>query len=219
MMRRERKHVVAPGVGRLTEAVQAYTKFYRFVDETIARDVEETGEDLSCAIGCAACCRHVISLSVPEAINLMGEFGKDHFRMKSFKAIVTPKIAKQMILLQKGKTLDDLREQGGECVFLRDDGSCLVHQWRPCICRVRTSFDDPHKCAFPTEEIRRLDVDTIAARFSDVERRVGKDLRLPIVAMPLPIALTFARAAFTDGLYELRNSLKRLAVTGAQVRT
>lgn len=205
--RNQRKRVVAPGVGRLTEIVSAYTKFYRYVDETMAADIEDTGEDPSCSQGCAACCRQVIQVSVPEMANLMYQFGKDHFRMNALNHRWS-RIVDQVALLQKGKSLDELREQGVRCVFLQDDDTCLVHAWRPCICRVRVSFDDPNQCAIPDAEIRRLDISTISERFIKVDKTVSRELRVSTVAMPLPIALTFARTAFQEGLYVMRKGLK-----------
>jgi len=207
MFRKSQKRVTAPGVGRLTSAVDAYTKLYRIVDETIEDGIDETGEEVSCKAGCAACCRQVISISVPEAVNLMYKFGRDSIRMGNLNRL-WPKIVGQVALLQKGKSLEELRDHGVECVFLRDDGSCLVYAFRPCICRVRLSFDDPNQCAIPGAEIRQLDVSSIGEKFGKVERDVGKDLRLSTVPMPLPVALTFARSAFQDGLYVLRNGLK-----------
>lgn len=207
MFRKSQKRVTAPGVGRLTSAVDAYTKLYRIVDETIEDGIDETGEEVSCKAGCAACCRQVISISVPEAVNLMYKFGCDSIRMGNLNRL-WPKIVGQVALLQKGKSLEELRDHGVECVFLRDDGSCLVYAFRPCICRVRLSFDDPNQCAISGAEIRQLDVSSISEKFGKVERDVGKDLRLSTVPMPLPVALTFARSAFQDGLYVLRNGLK-----------
>jgi len=204
---RAKKKVVAPGVGRLTEAASTYTKLYRHIDEAMVADIEETGEEISCSKGCSACCRQVILVSVPEVVNLMYQYGRDSLRMNELNKI-WPKIVGQVALLQKGKSLAELRENGVSCVFLRDDGACQVYAWRPCVCRVRVSFDDPNQCAIPDAEIRQLDLTEMSARFAKVDKSVSRDLRISTVAMPLPVALTFARAAFQDGLYVLRDSLK-----------
>jgi Fe-S-cluster containining protein len=206
-MRGGRKRVVAPGVGRLVETVNAYSKLYRYIDETMTDDIEEAGADVSCSRGCGACCRQIILVSVPETINLMYKFGQDSFRLNALEKLL-PRIVGQVALLQKGKTVNELQDQGVTCVFLKDDESCLVHEWRPCVCRVRISFDDPGQCAIPDAEIRQLDLTSISERFSKVDKAVSRDLRISTAAMPLPVALTFARVAFKDGLYVLRDSLK-----------
>lgn len=200
------KRVSAPGVGRMLESVKRYTSFYKTVDAQVQTDIAAANRPVSCKLGCDACCRRVISISVFEAVNLLHAFSQDSFRAGRLNK-VWPKVADQMAILQKGTTADDMRELGTECVFLMDN-QCIVYNWRPCTCRVQTSFSDASQCAIPDAEIEYLDVSEIATSFTQLSNAIGKDLRVTTVPMPLPVALTFARAAFQDGLYSLRGSLK-----------
>jgi len=186
--------------------VKRYKDLHEEASAAVAAGIEAAEEKCECSAGCTACCRGVISVSVPEAIYIFHAFAQDKFRAARLPKI-WERITDQVALLHKGMSVADLLEKGVECVFLHD-GGCLVYNWRPVLCRARTSFDDPAKCAITDSEIYQLDVTPIAEKLHKVTGEIGRELRLSTAAMPLPIAFSFARSAFDEGLYALRDSLK-----------
>lgn len=202
------KKVSAPGVGVMRDVVQSFGKLHQKIDEFINDGIEEAPLPISCAEGCDACCRQIISISVPEAIYILSEYGRDLIRANILNKL-WKNVVQQVVLLQSGKPLTDVNESGEKCVFLID-GRCRIYAWRPYVCRARTSFDDPNQCLIPDAQIQQLDVSELREKVQKVSHAVGNELRLPVQVMPLPLALTFAHVGFKDGLYKLRDSLKAL---------
>lgn len=97
------------------EVVEALLAEYRAavakIDAAVAAVVERRRDDLACAKGCASCCVAGLEVLPVEAFALEQHLGAH-----------PPRSAPG----SRG---------GGACVFLDDDGACLVYEARPVLCR------------------------------------------------------------------------------------
>ncbi len=190
---------IVPLLHRLSDAAQS-------LEEKEARGA---GQPISCAKGCAACCRMLVPVSVPEAFalrNLILSLPQE--RRQALTARVA---ASHMRLEQAGllKRLMDLAESSGQltdedmepmnqdyyalrlpCPFLENE-VCSIYDHRPSACRELLVTTPADLCQdLAKNPVRPLPVSvrmstTFALLWSDLVGGAGK-------LIPLPIALDWA---------------------------
>jgi Fe-S-cluster containining protein len=190
----------------------------RLADEMSALAVgeaERLGRRIPCRKGCAACCRHLVPLSPPEAFQLAedvsqlrGSTGRsvlagfaDGFRRMTETALpadlqhLPPDIGKKALADAAGRWYATLNL---DCPLLRG-GQCLLYAHRPVACRCYHVLSPPrfceegggpggHRLGLPlsiTEALCQLASEMEAA---------------PPQAVPLPMALSWAASNVPRGL-------------------
>lgn len=175
---------VNPGPMRLTGLLKtAYALTNSLVQRANAVE-EQAGRAISCRAGCGACCRHMVPVSIPEALAIVNVIdGLEHERrtvvLKRFGAAVSVFEQRQMIdrLLDPTLTNDPFLPISREyfelqiaCPFLEDE-SCGIHEHRPVACRDYNVTSPAAWCAKP------------------YDHEIAK------VPMPLPLSVPLARTA------------------------
>jgi len=122
---------IAPAVAR---------KVHIAINEVLERDRKESANsgDIRCRKGCHHCCRGPVEIWPQEAA-LLVEIAR--------KAGV--EIDQARLERQNRYTMDNWQEQPAAdkaCVFLGNDGSCTVYEFRPNACRKLLVVSDPALC-------------------------------------------------------------------------
>jgi Fe-S-cluster containining protein len=164
--------------------------------------VEATGQHLSCRVGCAACCRHLIPLSETEAFHLaelISAMAEDQKRR------VTARFAEVLQSLTACGMLDRLRfiaplnaeelfrlgveyfQLGLACPFLENE-LCSIYPGRPSSCREYLVTSPAVNCSAPrADNTTRVD---LPAKLSRILYRFGDGLgEQPPRWLPLPLLL------------------------------
>jgi len=89
----------------------------------------------SCSAGCHFCCYGEIQLSYVEATVI-------YSAIKQFNIPVD----KQLVDRQNRKAHHRLRYANKRCAMLDEKGMCKIYEYRPTICRLYNSVDDPKEC-------------------------------------------------------------------------
>lgn len=130
--------------------------------------VENQGEEISCKMGCGACCRQPVPLSeaetyqIAELVENMPEprrsevkdkFQKafDHFAKIGWFEKLEKTASSEPEVRQQ--TLTDYFEEGIPCPFLEDE-SCSIHESRPTVCREYLVTTPATKCENPDPTVR-----------------------------------------------------------------
>lgn len=150
------------GPMRLAELVPtAYELTNILVGRAVKRE-EAAGRPVSCKAGCAACCRHMVPVSVPEAFYIADLIDSlEPSRRDDLMARFDANVA----VLESGQLIDELLDPeytdepilaiarqyfslGMACPFLVDE-SCSIHPHRPVGCRVFNVTSPAALCADP----------------------------------------------------------------------
>jgi Fe-S-cluster containining protein len=149
-----------------------------------ADQVRERGETVSCRAGCAACCRHVVPLSEPEAralvalvermdeprrTEVMSRFEAGRKRLEeSCLPVKLDEVCDSMDDVQR-YAVEYLR-LGIPCPFLENE-NCSIYPDRPLICREYLVTSPAANCARPSADTIRMV--PMPARISAALIRVG----------------------------------------------
>jgi len=166
--------------GRVSPA--ALLPLYRGMAEQLTalavKAAEESGERVSCRMGCAACCRQVVAVSALEARELVKRAErlpeplrtrvKERFAAARRRLEVeAPHLIPRMLNPQDFATdaphaADELLEFGREylrlridCPFLEDE-KCSIYEHRPVACRQYVVVSPPEHCATLSPQVRAL---------------------------------------------------------------
>ena len=136
------------GTANLSEIVPAARDLSEVTIETFVEEISRRGEKVSCRKGChAACCRHLmVSLSVPEALSMVGEVDSQdaESRTRTIRSCATvaakirnhfkdtPSVTAGHQL--KDGILDSYMDLDVECPFLLEN-CCSIYRQRPMTCR------------------------------------------------------------------------------------
>jgi Fe-S-cluster containining protein len=197
---------IVPVMRRLGEQAQAL--------ET--KRVNKAGERISCAKGCAACCRMLVPVSAPEAFALQSFVAE---LSEGSRQALLKKVTESQLALDKAGLLPRLYELAESeeqlqdadmeainhdyytlrlpCPFLKDE-TCSIYEHRPAACRELQVTSPAEYCQ---------DMETNPVRALPVPVRVGTALSLlwrelaggPARLIPLPIALDWAARHSTAG--------------------
>jgi Fe-S-cluster containining protein len=186
-------------------------------DEATAR-LEAAGGAVSCAPGCGACCRHLVPVSLVEAVGIADTIAAME---PARRAVIEARFAEaerkligsrlldpaspvgtRRLVAHAGHSTDDPLDrltrayfaQQIPCPFLEQE-SCSIHEARPTACRQHLVSTPSARCRLPFDEPA---VETI-----DIAARVGPALMwaaheaaaLPPVMVPLILAPEWAATA------------------------
>jgi len=198
-------------------------------DSYISKSLEEAkkrGESVSCREGCAACCRQLVTASVPEACALLDaiEALPDKERQGAEERFAdTERRLQEAGLLEPVESINEpsldgeshyhlasrVYRLGASCPLL-ESGRCVAYAERPVACREYYVTSPAEACSDPfVNMIRsvRLGVslrDTLASFCADV-------LRSELELVPLPLLMRWGRRR--EGIRLRRWNARRLAET------
>jgi Fe-S-cluster containining protein len=95
------------------------------------------GERVGCAAGCGTCCHQAVDVTIPEAILLALEIGRDGDPRKPIARARADEFA--------ARTDSERFKKPIRCPLLGEDGNCSVYESRPIVCRGYYS-DSRAKC-------------------------------------------------------------------------
>lgn len=143
----------------------------QFADNLIGLGIAATearGESVSCRVGCAACCRHLVPLAESEARHLADVTRRlpQPLRDRVHERFVSAKrrlIDTTLMATLEAPAQHDTTEAGVaylrlaiDCPFLEEE-QCVIYQDRPFACREYLVTSPAENCQNPTPEtIRRL---------------------------------------------------------------
>ncbi len=208
--------------GQITTRVEAPTGFipvtaivplmHRLGQEAQALEVtrvESAGKHLSCAKGCAACCRMLVPLSIPETLAVRAHV--ESLPAEQRERIVARFAQTKSLLSSHGlweqlsalcEPIQDSDEGTLEtvnrryygiqvpCPFLEEE-LCTIYEHRPAACRELVVTTPAEHCA----DLTNRPVEAIAAplRMSTVLGLLWQELtEVPARLIPLPLALEWA---------------------------
>ena len=169
------------------------------VVEGVEQIVQENGDEISCRMGCAACCRQYVPISPAEArllVELVAEMPeprrsiiKQRFeeavqRFKESEVLEPAMNYNRLPEAKRMKMVKDYFQLEIACPFLEDE-SCSIYADRPLICREYLVISSPKHCATLDEDhIKRLKLPvSVAETFSNMEgaRRTGENPCIPLI--------------------------------------
>jgi len=147
-----------PGEGTLTELVPMARDLTELMISRRIADLSNKGLKIACQKGChAACCRYLISVSVPEAMTMVAESAalpKD----QSNHIINSCRRTSKQIQLQmaqadingarniaRNNLLAWYKELNVSCPFL-ENNCCTIYHRRPIVCRECLAVGSPDQC-------------------------------------------------------------------------
>lgn len=95
------------------------------------------GEKIGCSAGCGSCCHQAVDVTIPEAILLALEIGRDGDPRKPEVRARADEFA--------ARTPEDRFKKPIRCPMLGVDGRCSVYEMRPVVCRSYYS-DSRERC-------------------------------------------------------------------------
>jgi Fe-S-cluster containining protein len=170
---------------------------------------EAKGRTISCKAGCAACCRHLALISDVEAraladlverapeprrSDLRARFAAAARRLRDSALIDRIDVAGGLSADRLMALARDYFRAGIDCPFLEDE-RCSIYAERPMVCRRMIATSPAAYCADPDDDrVQLLRVPMLAA--ATLLLTSDEDPPQP-AAMPLPLALDWARASPT----------------------
>jgi Fe-S-cluster containining protein len=121
--------------GRLKDdGIQGLMEYANQYLDAIHEKVDMAGKT-TCSSGCSFCCYTDINLSTFEAsyINAVIE----HYDIK---------VDEVRLKKQQTKKWHRLKHNDKRCVMLSEEGSCMIYDYRPVICRLWNSTEEPKHC-------------------------------------------------------------------------
>lgn len=186
---------------------KAFKMADRIAREGIEREAK-LGSRVSCAKGCAACCRWLVCLSMPEALYMHERFHtlETRRRKKIFCRFLRAKESLEENGLVEVLKRDLTREHGDltfdhrlyllsrryhalqlSCPFLEEE-ACSIYPWRPTKCRQYYVTSPANWCVDPFEKnVRRV---SLAQNVTDVLAKIAADLlgeAWRLIALPLAL--------------------------------
>ena len=152
--------------------------------------------NVTCKKGCASCCYLQIYVSLPEAVALAEQIGKD----PKHTAEVLKKCYEQLPKLNPDNALHF--KQMLPCVLLDEETkTCTAYEARPTACRHHYVVSPASNCSPLAEntEIERLNLEKVDAFVLGESLRVLKQHQLPALLAPIPVALLWAFRLLAEG--------------------
>jgi Fe-S-cluster containining protein len=158
--------VVPTGNTTLTELLPVLQNLSSNIIDSAAQLAGREGYNISCRLGCAACCRHLIPLSIFEA-ELLAEWIRTlpaerqaELALRFEATLVALRDSGLLVRMdtalampgsaeEKALAVDYLRE-GVACPFLENE-LCIIHPIRPLICREYIVTSPAENCVDPTK--------------------------------------------------------------------
>ena len=112
-----------------------------------------------CKMGCSACCHTQVSVTLDEALLL------EH-KIQEGIALDQERLEMQMRALNNSEDYYKLSFKDRKCLFLSEEGSCLVYHDRPSVCRTNVVLGTPAQCdtsvkILPTQLVKTQKADLV----------------------------------------------------------
>lgn len=156
-------------------------KLQQFVDATIAQGPKL---EISCKNGCSACCHLEVEVTNYEAEILTQLIRDGHL-------IDQDRLKKQSERsLQDPKWKQGIKDKENKCVFLNNEGSCSIYDFRPVMCRRHAVTSPAINCETIGSSITvryspRVDV-LISAANEDPNLKIGPMAKMLRLSLNLP---------------------------------
>jgi len=125
-------------------AANMHTAIDTLIEEDKRRSPDEY-EKVRCSKGCAFCCELYVTVTEQEA-ELLVEGAKENGW-----EIDRARLEKQ-ISFTDGKAWAAAPREERRCVFLAENGTCAVYEYRPMACRCLFVFSEPSECNVETSK-------------------------------------------------------------------
>ena len=155
-----------PGEGGVAELVPMARELLDLMASIAVSGAIKSGQELACRKGChAACCRFLVSVSVPEAIAMASEtamLAANRRRRivdscRTFAEQIQDRMSRDNFAANGSASRDDLiswyDKQGFSCPFLEED-CCSIYEWRPIVCRECLMVGSPDACKSGVDDNR-----------------------------------------------------------------
>lgn len=205
-----------PAGGSLTDLFPAAAVVSAAATALAVAATRAAGQEVSCRAGCGACCRELVSISLVEATRLAdvvggmpeprqsevrARFADAAHRLEAAGLLPPPDTAGPRSLTlprAAGDNRGDVLRRMAHvyfaeripCPFLENE-SCSVYDDRPLVCREFHVTSPPERCTEPLEN-GRIDGVVPAVRMSPTLALAAADFGLPVVQVPLVLALEWA---------------------------
>jgi Fe-S-cluster containining protein len=197
-------------VGLTSLVPEAYKLADRIVREAVEREAK-LGWGIPCTKGCAACCRWLVRVSIPEALFLNERLleCKRPWRHQIFERFQQARETLKQNGLARELERDLIRQPGDvsydhrvhlltqrylslrlACPFLIEE-TCSIYSWRPIVCRQYFVTSPARWCVKPfANNVRRV---SLPLNVTDLLAQVTEDvLDEPFRMIALPLALNWA---------------------------
>ena len=122
------------------QTVEIVKRVHKLVDQFVK--LAGVAEDSPCTVGCAACCKHSVSVTISEAHAIEQIYNLEPV----------------FIDMENGQFFrdDGQKYEGLLCPF-NQEGQCQIYEWRPIVCRSYFSQEESAVyCSFPDDKIVRF---------------------------------------------------------------
>lgn len=168
--------------------------------DRLVRDERAAGHVTTCRVGCAACCRHPVPLSMPEAFMLKELV--DALPGDRRSAVLAGFEASRARLAAAGLAgaallsgANEYRASSIDCPFLAGE-RCTIHAVRPGACREHLALSDPARCLLLGDHAELM---AFPQRLGDLLAALAaRLLGGPLVQMPLVNGLDWCAGAQRD---------------------
>lgn len=208
---------VPDGPSRLVDLVRAAGTLADAATDVAVGRARAAGKEVSCRPGCAACCRHVVGVSVPEAsalaalVDALPGERRAAIRARFADAVGrleraglldpgAPRGERSLVARRLGSPDEVRRDLVGrylaarvDCPFL-DGEACVVYEDRPMVCRQHVVTTPAERCWRPHEE----EVDRLEPPFQvgpALGRAAGRLLGIEPHLLPLVLVLEWAESS------------------------
>lgn len=205
---------IPDGPSRLVDLVRAAGALADAATDVAVGRARAAGKEVSCRSGCAACCRHAVGVSVPEAsalaalVDALPEERRAAIRDRFADAVVrleraglldpgAPRGDRSLVARRLGSPDEVRRDLVGrylaarvDCPFLEGE-ACVVYEDRPMVCRQHVVTTPAERCWRPHEE----EVDRLEPPFQvgpALGRTAGRLLGIEPHLIPLVLVLEWA---------------------------
>ena len=142
------------GPARLTDLVEPARSLTDLSMRRLVQGAASRGDPVPCRKGCCSCCRYLVPVSPPEAMDMADRVerlpqprrGEVEGRLRrAAEAILraAPSLAPRPTTEQLSRWYWSL---GLDCPLL-EEGACSIYPWRPLACREHIIADSPADCA------------------------------------------------------------------------
>lgn len=170
----------------------------------------DLGEKVACRKGCAHCCHQLVTVTMPEAIDLYLAAMENRFLVSR----VSQWCDAQALAIGRGMTSRQWFKTGQRCVFLTDANDCAVYERRPFPCRTLVALDTADNCRPEATDptVKRADHRPAFRHVYIHTARAAEEAGLPVGMIPLPIAMQWAAVLWNEGRDALRRYLDRAGI-------
>lgn len=176
----------------------------------VVRVEHDTGMKVACKKGCAHCCHQMVTVTMPEAIDLYLSIADNRWLLGK----VAQWSDAQATLIMRGMTSRKWFRAGTRCMFLTDNNDCAVYENRPFACRTLMALETADNCRLDATDptVKRPDHTRAFQTVYIATGKAAEEAALPVGMIPLPVAMQWASIVWAEGRDALRRYLDRAGI-------